>query len=45
MPSRHLIKLDPASRSRIGLWMAALGCACMLASIALLGLNFIEQLR
>jgi hypothetical protein len=45
MPSRYLIKLDPELRSRIGLWMAALGCACMLASIVLLGINFLEQLR
>ncbi len=45
MPSRHLIKLDPELRSRIGLWMAALGYACMLVSIVLLGLNFLDQLR
>lgn len=45
MPSRHLIKLDPELRSRIGLWMALLGYACMLVSIVLLGINFLDQLR
>ena len=45
MPSRHQIKLDPELRSRIGLWMAVLGYACMLASIVLLGMNFLGQLR
>lgn len=45
MPSRHLIKFDPELRSRIGLWMAVLGYACMLVSIVLLGINFLEQLR
>jgi len=45
MPTRRLIKLDPELRSRIGLWMAALGYACMLASIVLLGMNFLDQLR
>ena len=45
MPPRHLIKLDPELRSRIGLWMAVLGYACMLASIVLLGMNFLDQMR
>ncbi len=45
MPLRHLIKLDPELRSRIGLWMAVLGYACMLASIVLLGMNFLDQVR
>ena len=45
MPTRRLIKLDPELRSRIGLWMAALGYVCMLASIVLLGMNFLDQLR
>ena len=45
MPSRQLIKLDPEFRSRLGLWMAALGYACMLASIVLLGMNFLDQMR
>lgn len=45
MPLRRLIKLDPELRSRIGLWMAVLGYACMLVSIVLLGMNFLDRLR
>jgi hypothetical protein len=44
MPTRRLFTLDDRTRSRLGLWMAMLGCACMLGSVALLGLGFLRQL-
>ena len=44
MPTRRLITLDDRARSRLGLWMALLGVACMLGSVVLLGLGFMRQL-
>lgn len=44
MPTRRLITLDDRARSRLGLWMALLGFACMLGSLCLLGVGFLRQL-
>lgn len=45
MPTRSPITLDNRARSRLGLWMAVLGIACILGSVALLGLNFLRQIN
>lgn len=45
MPTRRLFTLDDRARSRLGLWMGVLGVACILCSVALLGLNFLRHIN